>query len=146
VCSGLQLYARRGVHFYALVRSNQEEAVRVVASAIKFRAGRNDFDLDWTARRCVLEIHILTASDVTIKSETYDDGPSTFLIDDGNETTSSPMLVITKSPRVVPSGCSGPLKSSVQAESADLRSGPGFVSWKWPTPSWRAETTVSSIY
>ena len=47
------------MHFYALVRSNREEAMRVVASAIKFRAGRNDFDLDWTARRCVLEIHIL---------------------------------------------------------------------------------------
>jgi len=56
VCSGLQLYARRGVHFHALVRSNPQEALRVVATAVKFRTGRNDFNLDWTARCCVLEI------------------------------------------------------------------------------------------
>jgi hypothetical protein len=59
ICSGLQLYARRGVHFHALVRSNPEEAVRVVATAVEFRTGRNDFNLDCTARRFVLEIRIL---------------------------------------------------------------------------------------
>ena len=42
MCSGLQLYVRRGVHLHALVRSNQEETLRLVASAIKFRIGRND--------------------------------------------------------------------------------------------------------
>ena len=49
ICSRLQLYARRGVHFHALARSNPEEAVRVVATAVEFRTGRNDFNLDWTA-------------------------------------------------------------------------------------------------
>jgi len=47
---------------------------------------------------------------VNHKVRIYDDGPSPTLIDDGNKSTSSPVLVITKSTRVVPSGCSGPFE------------------------------------
>jgi hypothetical protein len=36
-----------------------EKAVRLIATAEKLRTERNDFNLDWTARRGVLEIRIL---------------------------------------------------------------------------------------
>jgi len=45
-----------------LLRSGSEQprgSCEVVASAVKFRTGWNDFNLDWPSRRGVFEIRIL---------------------------------------------------------------------------------------